>query len=55
MRFGLMQSKIAIAKLVSNFEMSPTERTSIPMKFVPSAPFLTPLGDMWLKMKKIER
>lgn len=54
MRFGLMQSKIAIVKLVSNFEILTTEKTTIPMKFVPSSPFLTPVGGMWLQMKKLK-
>jgi cytochrome P450 family 6 len=55
MRFGLMQSKIAIAKIVSNFEILPTEKTPIPMKFLPASPFLTPVGGMWLKLNKIEK
>lgn len=54
MRFGLMQSKLAIVKLVSQFELTPTAKTPIPMKFVPSSPFLSPVGGMWLKLKKIE-
>lgn len=54
MRFGLMQSKLAIAKLVQNFEIYPTDKTPTPMKFVPSAAFLAPVGGMWLKLKKIE-
>ena len=54
MRFGLMQSKIAIAKLVTTFEILPTEKTVNPMKFVASSPFLDPVGGMWLNLKKIE-
>lgn len=53
MRFGLMQSKLAIVKLVQNFEFEPTEKTPIPMKFIPSSPFLSPVGGMWLKVKKL--
>jgi cytochrome P450 family 6 len=53
MRFGLMQSKIGIVKLVKNFEFAPTEKTPIPMKFIPSSPFLSPVGGMCLKVKKI--
>lgn len=52
-RFGLMQSKVAIVKLISNFEIQPCAKTTIPMKFVPSSPFLAPAGGMWLKLKKI--
>ena len=54
LRFGMMQSKLAILKLLQNFEFSPSDKTPIPMKFVPSSPFLAPLGGMWLKIKKIE-
>lgn len=53
MRFGLMQSKVAIAKLLQNYELLTTDKTAIPIKFVPSSPFLTPDGGMWLKLKKI--
>jgi cytochrome P450 family 6 len=53
MRFGLMQSKMGIAKLITNFTFSPAEKTTIPMKFMPSAPFLAPINGMWLKVEKI--
>lgn len=54
LRFGLMQSKIAVVKILQNFEVTPSDRTPIPMKFVPQSPFLAPVGDMWLNFKKIE-
>ena len=54
MRFGLMQSKLAIVKLLQSFELSPNDKTPIPMKFVPASPFLAPVGGMWLNLKKIE-
>ena len=54
LRFGLMQSKIAIAKILQNYKISPSDKTPIPMKFVPSGPFLAPVGNMWLNLKKIE-
>jgi cytochrome P450 family 6 len=53
MRFGLMQSKMAIAKLVSSYAFSPCERTPIPMKFASSAPFMAPEGGMWLRVENI--
>ncbi|KAG5669756.1 hypothetical protein PVAND_000050 [Polypedilum vanderplanki] len=53
MRFGLMQSKMGIAKLITEFSFSACDKTTIPMKFVPSAPFLTPQNGMWLKVEKI--
>lgn len=51
MRFGLMQSKIGIAKLIMAYEFSVCEKTTIPMKFIPSQPFLTPTDGMWLNLK----
>jgi hypothetical protein len=48
-----MQSKIGIVKLIKNFEFAPTEKTPIPMKFTPSSPFLSPVGEMWLEVRKI--
>ena len=49
-----MQSKIAIVKLLLNYEFEPTVKTTIPMKFVPSSPTLAPVGGLWLKLKKIQ-
>lgn len=54
LRFGLMQAKLAIAKLIQNFELSASDKTPIPMKFHPSTPFLGSLDGMHLKLKKID-
>ncbi|XP_070493747.1 probable cytochrome P450 6a13 [Chironomus tepperi] len=54
MRFGLMQSKMGITKIIKNFIVSPSKKTPIPVKFVPPNPFLAPVGGMWLNLKKIE-
>lgn len=53
MRFGLMQSKLGIVKLLQNFEISTSSKTPIPMKFTPASPFLAPVGGMSLTMKKL--
>lgn len=53
MRFGQMQSKMAILKLIKNFKFSPCEKTLIPMKFETFAPFISPKGGMWLKVERI--
>jgi cytochrome P450 family 6 len=53
MRFGQMQSKLGIAKIILNFSISPTERTPLKMKFSPTAIFLTPNGGLWLKLEKL--
>ena len=53
LRFGLMQSKIALAQLLLNFKFSPTSRTTIPMRFDTRSLTLAPHNDMWLKMEKL--
>lgn len=53
LRFGLMQMKIGLVNLLMNFKFSPGAKTTIPMKFSPSAPMLCPANDMWLKVEKL--
>jgi cytochrome P450 family 6 len=52
-RFGIMQTKIGLVKLVKNFRILPCSKTLIPMKYSPSASFQCPAGGMWLKLEKI--
>ncbi|KAL7026322.1 hypothetical protein ACKWTF_013855 [Chironomus riparius] len=54
MRFAQMQVKIAIAKLISNFEFSTCEKTEIPMKYNLSSPFMTPKSDIFLSLKLLK-
>jgi cytochrome P450 family 6 len=54
LRFGLMQTKIGLIELLTNFKFSPSSQTTIPMDFLPSAPLLCPINDMWLKVEKLE-
>nr|ARO50425.1 cytochrome P450 [Chironomus tentans] len=54
MRFGQMQSKIGITKLIKNFKFSPCDKTPIPMVFDPKSLFTAPKGGMWLKVEKIK-
>lgn len=53
MRFGLMQTKIGLINLLTNFKFSPGPKTTIPMEFVTSAPVLCPINNMWLNMEKL--
>ncbi|KAL7026328.1 hypothetical protein ACKWTF_013861 [Chironomus riparius] len=53
MRFGLMQSKLGIAKIVKNFMFQPGTRTQIPLKFNSTSPLLAPEKGMWLKVTRI--
>lgn len=54
LRFGTMQAKIGLIKLLRNFKILPCEKTLIPMKYSPSSGFQAPLGGMWLKMQSID-
>jgi len=53
LRFGLMQTKIGLINLLTNFKFSPSARTTIPMEFLPRSPLLSPNDDMWLKIQKL--
>lgn len=53
LRFGLMQSKIALIKLLTNFKFSTSPRTTIPMSFDVKSLVLSPKNDMWLKVEKL--
>ena len=49
-----MQTKIGLIQLLCNYQFSPSDRTTIPMKFKASAHLLSPVNDMWLKVKKLQ-
>ena len=53
LRFGLMQTRIGLIKLMLNLTFSPAAKTMIPLKFSPSSPLLSPAEDMWLKVEKL--
>nr|ARO50430.1 cytochrome P450 [Chironomus tentans] len=52
-RFGTMESKVGLIKLLSVFRILPSEKTSIPIQFSPTASLQTPLGGMWLKLQRL--
>lgn len=53
LRFGFMQAKIGLIKLLLNFKFSPSKKTTIPMEFLPKSQVLAPLHNMWLNVEKI--
>jgi hypothetical protein len=48
-----MQSKIAVVKMLENFKFSLNEKTTTPIQYNPSAPFVTPVGGLWLNIEKV--
>lgn len=52
-RFGIMQTKIALVKLLREYRFSSCPKTTIPMAFEPSAAFQSPVGGMWLTVESI--
>lgn len=53
LRFGLMQTKIGLIQLLTNFRFLPSDKTIIPMSFDAKAIVLSPVNDMWLKIEKL--
>nr|WCC58061.1 cytochrome P450 [Pharsalia antennata] len=54
-RFGLLQSKVGIAMLIKNFEISLDEKMQRPLKYDPMYFLLNPKGAAWVKFKKISK
>ena len=53
MRFGLMQTKVGLATILSNFRVTPSSKTPIPMKFNPKGGILSPVGGMHLNIENV--
>lgn len=54
MRFGLLQTKIGLVKLLMNFEFSTCARTEIPIKYSLKSIVLQPENGTWLKVNKVK-
>lgn len=53
-RLGLLQVKLAIIKILINYEVTPSEKTLIPMVLDPKAGITTPLGGkLYLNIQKV--
>uniref|UniRef100_A0A7G3AHI6 Putative secreted protein n=1 Tax=Lutzomyia longipalpis TaxID=7200 RepID=A0A7G3AHI6_LUTLO len=52
MRFALMQTRVGLATLLNKYRVQVTQKTPVPMTFVPSSAFLSPVGGMWLRIEK---
>lgn len=53
LRFGMMQARIGLVKLLQNFEFSICGRTQIPMKYCPKKLVLSPVSGTWLKITPV--
>ncbi|CAL1682604.1 unnamed protein product [Lasius platythorax] len=53
-RLGLLESKLGVVKIISKYEVTPCERTLIPMVINPKGSTTSPLnGDLYLNIRKI--
>ncbi|GFG30581.1 hypothetical protein Cfor_10498 [Coptotermes formosanus] len=52
MRFGLLQTKVGLALLLSNFEFSVCEKTKQPLELNPKSFIISAKGGIWLKISK---
>jgi hypothetical protein len=52
MRFGLMQTKVGLVSLLSKYQFSVSKKTPIPLAIDPKSFNLSPLGGMWLQIRK---
>jgi cytochrome P450 family 6 len=51
MRFGLMQTKVGLISVLSNYEVSACEKTSIPFKKDPKQFINIPAAGIWLQIR----
>ncbi|XP_066994046.2 probable cytochrome P450 6a14 [Anabrus simplex] len=50
MRFGLVQTKIGLAALLSRYSFKVCDKTDIPLKFEPKAALTSSVGGIWLQI-----
>ncbi|XP_055696257.1 cytochrome P450 6a9-like [Lutzomyia longipalpis] len=52
LRFGVMQTRVGLAHLLSKYRVKTCTRTPIPLILEPSNTVMSPKGGMWLKLEK---
>ncbi|XP_050508500.1 cytochrome P450 6a8-like [Diabrotica virgifera virgifera] len=52
-RFGLLQTKLGLATLIKDYEVSLSDKTTKGFKFVSSQLILRKEGDIWVNLKKV--
>ena len=54
LRFGLMQSRVGLATILSNFRLFPSENTPSELKFNPKAAMLAVSGGVFLGIERLD-
>jgi len=52
MRFGLMQTKVGLVSVLSKYQLNVSKKTAVPLVLDTTTFVLTPVGGMWLHIKK---
>jgi len=52
MRFGLMQTKVGLVSILSKYQLNVSKKTAIPLVLDAKNVITTPVGGMWLQIKK---
>jgi hypothetical protein len=52
MRFGLMQTKVGLVSILSKYQLSVSKETTVPLVLDPKTFIISPVGGMWLQIKK---
>lgn len=56
LRFGMLQTKVALAVLLRNYQFTLDHKTSVPLQADPKYPFLTvPRGGIWVNVKHLTK
>ncbi|KAK9884794.1 hypothetical protein WA026_009022 [Henosepilachna vigintioctopunctata] len=53
MRFGLLQTKVGLIKLLMNYKFTLNERTKLPLRFDPESLTIATNKDLWLNIRKV--
>lgn len=53
LRFGIMQAKIGLALLLSNFKFEPCSKSVNPIRFAHDLPILTPKDGVYLRVTRV--
>lgn len=55
MRFGMLEARIGLVKMLENFEFAKCDRTPVPMVFNAKKIVLSPMGGTWLKVTSCKK